>query len=99
MNDEGADLSAWGLMGQVGFIMLIALGLGLAAGIGLDNVFGMKPFLTLTGATIGFALGIAAVYRVATQAAKRAEAAYERRRKLKKAGSAQRAAIDDDDDD
>ncbi len=93
---DGADFSAWGLLGQVGFIVIIALGIGLAVGLGLDRVFGTKPVLTLVGVTIGFALGIATVYRVATQAAERAQAVYQRSRKGKPAS---RPVGQDDDDD
>ena len=56
--NSGADYSAWGLIGQVGFIVVIALGIGLAIGLGLDNLLHTKPVLTLVGVTIGFALGL-----------------------------------------
>lgn len=99
MNDDDADFSAWGLIGQVGFIVVIALGIGLAIGLGVDSIAHTKPIFTLVGVTVGFALGLAAVYRTATDATRRAEAAYMRRRGEQKRRAAVPPPSDDEDDD
>ena len=83
IDENGADFSAWGLVGQVGFIMLITLGAGFAVGLAIDKFAGTKPLFTLIGVTIGFAVGIAAVYRAATAMTRRAEAAYLKRRRTR----------------
>lgn len=99
MPDDDPDFSAWGLIGQVGFIVLVALGIGLAAGLAVDGFAGTKPIFTLVGVTVGFALGLAAVYRTAQDATRRAEAAYLKRRGEQKRRAAVPPPSDDEDDD
>jgi len=47
-----------GEVGSIGMIVLVAAGLGLAAGVWLDKKFGTTPYLALGMTLVGLAAGI-----------------------------------------
>lgn len=62
------QVRALAALGAVGLSFVLAIVIGVAAGVWLDGRFGTKPWGMLIGFAVGVAAGILNVYRATKQA-------------------------------
>ena len=63
-NDKGQISTALALVGQLGFIMITCILMGLGGGLYLDSILGTRPALSIVLLLLGVASGMLACYRM-----------------------------------
>jgi len=66
--DQGEALRSIGALASAGWSFVFAILIGLAGGYFLDRAFGTSPWLFFLGFLVGFAAGVANLYRAANAA-------------------------------
>jgi ATP synthase protein I len=66
--DQGEALRSIGVLASAGWSFVFAILIGLAGGYFLDRALGTSPWLFFLGFLVGFAAGVANLYRAATAA-------------------------------
>jgi F0F1-type ATP synthase assembly protein I len=61
----------WGLALDLGFRMAVSVGIGLGAGLLLDNWLGTRPIFTLIGMVLGIGAAMVTIWNVARDAMRR----------------------------
>jgi ATP synthase protein I len=61
----------WGLAVDLGFRMAVSVGIGLGAGLLLDNWLGTRPIFTLIGMVLGIGAAMVTIWNVARDAMRR----------------------------
>ena len=67
---EQAETGQWHRLSGAGVEFAVAVGLGAAAGYGLDRLLGTRPWLLVAGVFLGFAAGLFVLIRAAGDAFK-----------------------------
>ena len=62
-NDQGAALRSIGVLASAGWAFVFAILIGLGGGYLLDRALGTSPWLFFLGFLVGFAAGVANLYR------------------------------------
>jgi len=63
-DDKGQISTALALVGQLGFVMITCILVGLGGGLYLDSILGTEPVLSIVLLLLGVASGMLACYRM-----------------------------------
>ena len=66
--DQGEALRSIGVLASAGWSLVFAILIGLAGGYFLDRLLGTSPWLFFIGFLVGFAAGVANLYRAVAAA-------------------------------
>jgi ATP synthase protein I len=69
--DQGAALRSIGVLASAGWSFVFAILIGLAGGYFLDRLLGTSPWLFFIGFLVGFAAGVANLYRAVASTSSR----------------------------